>query len=386
MSDVVAHPTGTSGSPAFRLTSPRTVPAGRAQRSHGSEFAELKRRIQAAGLLDRRYGWYVMRLGLLIAAFALATTALLLLRASWWQLVVAAAFGLLFTQAAFLAHDGAHRQVFESGRRNAAFSRVVANLVVGLSYGWWMHKHSKHHANPNTSGKDEDIRPGALVFTADDAAERTGVSAYLGRYQGWFFFPLLLVAGVDLHRNAIATVLRGEHIEHRLVEGLLIAVRLLGFTALVVWTTGPGIGAAFMGVQLAAFGFSMGSSFAPNHKGMALIDPHARIDHLRRQVLTSRNISGGLPIRVGMGGLNFQIEHHLFPSMPSVNLRRARPIVRAYCAEVGVPYTETTLLRSWMIVVQYLHRVGIRHAAPFDCPAAAAQRPAGAAGRRARPR
>ena len=77
-----------------------------------------------------------------------------------------------------------------------------------------------------------------------------------------------------------------------------------------------------------------------------------------------------------MGGLNFQVEHHLFPSMPSVNLRRARPIVREYCAELGVPYTETTLLRSWMIVVHYLHRVGIRHADPFDCPAAAALRTA----------
>ena len=124
-------------------------------------------------------------------------------------------------------------------------------------------------------------------------------------------------------------------------------------------------------MQLGVFGFTMGASFAPNHKGMPLIDPHARMDHLRRQVLTSRNIRGGLLIRVGMGGLNYQVEHHLFPSMPSVNLRRARPIVRQYCAEVGVPYTETTLIGSWAVVVRYLQRVGLRQADPFDCPAAA---------------
>ncbi len=371
MPDAAARPGAASAQPAFRVTRPRTSLPDRPREAHGSDFAELKRRIQAAGLLERRYRYYIARLALLLGGFAVAFAAMFLLGPTWWQLIVAGAFGLLFTQTAFFAHDSAHRQVFESGPRNATFSRLIGNLGVGLSYGWWMHKHSRHHANPNTPGKDDDIRPGALTFTPDDAAARRGLPALLGRYQGWLFFPLLLLAGVDLHRNAITTVLKGDHIEHRRLEGALIAVRLIGFVALVVWAMGPAVGAAFMGVQLGVFGFSMGSSFAPNHKGMALLDPHERVDHLRRQVLTSRNITGGLLIRIGMGGLNFQIEHHLFPSMPSVNLRRARPIVRSYCAETGVPYTETTLLKSWAIVVRYLHRVGLKHADPFDCPAAA---------------
>lgn len=358
----------------IRSTKPRSAPPGAARLAHGSEFAELKRRIADAGLLRRRYDWYVLRLLLLLVAFAAAFVALFALGSSWWQLLLAAVFGLLFTQTAFFGHDSAHKQVFESGPRNAMAARLLANFGVGLSYGWWQHKHSRHHANPNSTGKDDDIRPGALVFTPDDAAVRTGLVAWLTRYQGWYFFPLLLVAGIDLHRNAVMALLERGRIEHRLLEGTLIAVRLIGFVTIVFIATGPAVGAAFMGVQLAVFGFSMGSSFAPNHKGMVLIDPHAKIDHLRRQVLTSRNISGGVLIRVGMGGLNYQIEHHLFPNMPSVNLRRARPIVRAYCAEVGVPYTETTLLQSWRIVVRYLHRVGIRHADPFDCPAAAAFR------------
>jgi fatty acid desaturase len=107
---------------------------------------------------------------------------------------------------------------------------------------------------------------------------------------------------------------------------------------------------------------------------MPLIDETQRVDYLRRQVLTSRNVTGGWPVTLGMGGLNFQIEHHLFPNMPSINLHRARPIVRAYCAELGVPYTEASLPKSWAIVVRYIHRVGLGHADPFDCPAAAAFR------------
>jgi len=93
-------------------------------------------------------------------------------------------------------------------------------------------------------------------------------------------------------------------------------------------------------------------------------------------VLTSRNISGGWPMEKFMGGLNFQIEHHLFPNMPSVNLKRARVIVREYCADLGVEYEEHTFIGAWAIVLRYVHRVGVRHADPFDCPAAQAFRTA----------
>jgi fatty acid desaturase len=85
----------------------------------------------------------------------------------------------------------------------------------------------------------------------------------------------------------------------------------------------------------------------------------------------SRNISGGPAVAIGMGGLNYQIEHHLFPTMPSVNLGRARPIVKAYCESRGITYTETTLVGSYRIVLAYLKRVGIGHADPFECPVTA---------------
>jgi fatty acid desaturase len=109
-------------------------------------------------------------------------------------------------------------------------------------------------------------------------------------------------------------------------------------------------------VQQGVFGFYMGASFAPNHKGMEIVD--GTVDYLRRQVLTSRNIRGGPLVDLALGGLNYQIEHHLFPSMPRPNLRRAQPIIRAYCAEIGVAYYETGLLRSYRETLAYLARSG----------------------------
>jgi fatty acid desaturase len=131
---------------------------------------------------------------------------------------------------------------------------------------------------------------------------------------------------------------------------------------------------AFLAVQLAIFGLYMGSSFAPNHIGMPLVSAKLKLDFLRRQVLMSRNISGGPLMSIFMGGLNYQIEHHLFPSMARPYLRKAQPLVAAYCAAQGVPYTRTTLWQSYRIVISYLNTVGLRGKDPFLCPMVAQRR------------
>jgi fatty acid desaturase len=343
------------------------TPLPRAERQVNG-YTDLARRIREEGLLDRSPRRYVVRVLALTAGFALALCALLILGHTWWQLLVAVGFGVLFTQTAFLAHDSAHRQMFASGPKNEWASRLLGNLIVGLSYGWWQRKHSRHHANPNKVDADDDIRPGVLLWTPQDAARRTGLRGWLTARQGWLFFPLLTLEGLNLHVSAVRTVISDRRLKHRPAEAALLALRLLGWPVLVFAVLGLGLGAAFLAVQLMVFGVYMGATFAPNHKGMPLVPRDTRIDFLSRQVLTSRNVRGGRWVDWLMGGLNLQIEHHLFPSMPSGNLRRAQPVVRGYCAEQGVPYTEARLLESYGIVVRHLNRVGLGDRDPFACP------------------
>ncbi len=91
---------------------------------------------------------------------------------------------------------------------------------------------------------------------------------------------------------------------------------------------------------------------------MPILTGDDRPDFLRRQVLTSRNVRGGHLINTALGGLNYQIEHHLFPSMPTPNLRKAQPIVREHCASLGVEYVETGLIDSWAQAMRSLHEAG----------------------------
>jgi fatty acid desaturase len=334
-----------------------------------SDYVALSQQIRNAGLLRRRYGYYWAKLAAAVVVLALAAVLFIWVGDTWWQMFTAAGFALILTQVAFLGHDAAHRQIFVSGKWNDWISLIIANLLVGMSYGWWQHKHNKHHGNPNKVGVDPDIDFPPLALTpAQAVTRRYRLTRWLTRRQGWLFFPMLPLEGFALHMSGIRRLTSREPIPHRWVELSFITIRLASYVALVFIVLSPGKALVFIAIQVGLFGIYMGASFAPNHKGMPIVPASVKLDFLRRQTLTSRDIRGGIGLDIAMGGLNYQIEHHLFPSMPRPHLRAARPIIEAYCAELEVTYTSTTLLKSYGIVVRYLNRVGLGASDPFECP------------------
>lgn len=335
-----------------------------------NSFTELAQLVRGEGLNSRTRGFYLALLGGLVVALGAAFTGMVVLGDTWYQLLIAAALGVIFTQFAFLGHEASHRQVFTSGPANDRLGRVVATLFVGMSYAWWMTKHTRHHGNPNQIGKDPDIAPGWVAWTEDDAAVATGFTGWLNRRQGWLFFPMMTLLGLDLHQASIRRLFRRGKLQGRTQELVLMSVRFAVYLTAVFWLLPPGMAFAFLGVQLAVFGLYMGLSFAPNHVGMPMVPHGVKLDFLDKQVMTSRNVSGGWWATVLMGGLNYQIEHHLFPSMPRPHLHRARQLVRKHCRTYDVPYVENNLAEALAIVVRYVNDVGLaaRH---FNCPAAA---------------
>ena len=341
----------------------------------GSSFTALTRRVHDLDLMRRRYGYYWSKLigaVLILAAWILA---FIWIGDSWWQLFSAGVLAIIMTQLGFLGHDAAHRQIFKSGRWNDWTSMIIANLFVGISYGWWRNKHNRHHANPNKVGSDPDVALGAIAMTPEQATQRRSrLMTWLVSHQGWYFFPILMLEGLSLHSEGFRRGLSRGPVERRWVELSMLTVRLGGLIALVFLVLPPGKAAAFLAVELAVFGFYLGSSFAPNHIGMPLVSPRLKLDFLRRQVLMSRNVSGGRFMSILMGGLNYQIEHHLFPSMARPSLRKVQPLVAAYCAAEGVPYTQTSLWQSYRVIIRYLNSVGLKGKDPFLCPLVAQRR------------
>ncbi len=339
-----------------------------AQHQQTHTYTELAQAVREHRLNERTRGFYLTLFTALILALGGTAVGILLLDDSWLQLLMAASLGLIFTQFAFLGHEASHRQILVSGRSNDRVGRILATVFVGMSYAWWMSKHSRHHANPNKIGKDPDIETGAIAPTVEGLAGRGRLRLWIATRQGYLLFPLLLLFGLNLHLDSLRALLSHQPVKGRWLELALLVLRFSGYLTILFVSLPLGLALAFLGVQLAVFGLYMGAAFAPNHIGMPIVPRDGKLDFLTKQVRASRNVTGGWWVTTLMGGLNYQIEHHLFPSMPRRHLAAARRLTRSYCHVHAIPYTETTLLQAWGTVITYLNQVGIAADDTFRCP------------------
>ena len=310
------------------------------------------------GLLDRRARLLPGEDHLTIVAFFAVWALSVMAGNSWATLAVAPLVGMTFTQLGFIGHDAGHNPVFGTRRRNRLLGLTVANALIGLSFGWWVPKHNAHHAHPNemgrapTSAKEppwprltrrERVRPvhiaagtlaGAALLPPDAAAKqrhaRTGDQAAAAATR-----PCRGGRGLS-HHAARRAVPDGGAVGALPVQGTL----------------------AFVAVQQAVFSLYLGISFAPNHKGMPIIEAATAAGFARRQVIIARNISGGPFTTFMLGGLNRQIEHHLFPSMPRPNLRRVQGLVRNFCAATDLGYREESFAGSFRQIIHHLSDAG----------------------------
>ena len=324
----------------------------------GSEYAQLSRVVRAAGLLRRRKGYYRIKIGVNLLLLAGGWTLFALIGRSWWQLLVAVFLAVMFTQTGFIGHDAGHRQISGSKRADDMIGRIHGNLLIGLSYGWWTAKHNRHHARPNQVGRDPDIGGRAIAFTAGQVRARRRFGGWVARHQAWLFFPMLSLEAIHLHVAGVRTLMARRGTAAKVTEGVMLGAHIAGYLTALFLVLSPVQAVAFLLVQQGLFGAYLGCSFAPNHKGMPVLDEDDKLDFLRRQVITSRNIRGGWLTDFFLGGLNYQIEHHLFPSMPRPSLRHAQAPVRAFCEEHGIAYRETGLISSYGQVLRHLHVVG----------------------------
>lgn len=348
----------TGGAAAVALPAPIAVPTAS---DSGADFAalfrDLKKRVRAAGLLERRPARYIWT-AIWIAAGLAAAVALMVAYGSSVpvQAFNGALLAFVYTQIGFVMHDAGHRQVFRSPAANDRLGMVCANLLIGLSFDWWCDKHNRHHTHPNQEDHDPDIDFPVVAFSEKQALEKPRPWSWIVRYQAILFIPLLLLEGMNLRANAIEHLVRGRA-KRPWLEGSLLAVFFVTYIGLIVAFLEPGPAIAFLIVNQGLSGLYTGAVFAPNHKGMPVLESDHPGSFLERQVLTSRNVRGTRVADFMYGGLNYQIEHHLFPGLPRFRLRAARRVVRPFLRERGIPYAETGVARSFGEILGHLHRV-----------------------------
>jgi len=323
------------------------------------DFAELARRVRERGLFLRRGGYYAVKIPVVMAALGVVVTTVVVIGDSWWTLVAAVGLAIVLAQIGFLGHDAGHRQIWARRRANDTIGLMLTNLLSGFSFDWWLAKHSRHHAHTNSVGRDPDVAPGALVYTPEQAGACGRFGRWFAGIQSFMLVPLLFLEALNLHVASVRALARRRD-RAALVESGLLTLHVAIFFVSPFLVLSPLRALAFVLVSQALFGFYLGASFLPNHVGMPTVTGGADRGFLRRQVHTSRNLSGSALIGFVYGGLDSQIEHHLFPTMPRANLRRARAVVRGFCEEQDIPYAELSPFRAYRDVVRHLRAVGLQ--------------------------
>ena len=260
------------------------VPVGRALAAHGppaaadpatAGFRALTLQVRANGLLDRRPGYYRVKITLTVGAYFAGWALLVIAGNSWAALAVAPLVGMTFTQLGFIGHDAGHNQVYCTRRRNRLLGLIVGNVLIGLSFGWWVPKHNAHHAHPNELGRDPDIGEGSALPSSDAPGGPGPVAAWLARWQAPLFFPLMLLRSSGMHVLGIQRLARRRD-RASAVEASLIALHAALYLTVVLWVLSPLKAVAFIALQQAVFSVYLGISFAPNHKGMPIIESGGR--------------------------------------------------------------------------------------------------------------
>ena len=322
-----------------------------------SDYAIVRRRVREAGLLEKEPWFYARSIAAKMTLLAACLVLFGLVRNPWVQAANAVALAIISGQLGFQLHDSGHRQMFAKGWKNAVVGLVTGDLLLGMSFGWWVDKHNRHHANPNHVDMDPDINTVAISYSSARALERRGLLRTIARYQAYLFFPLILLLGWSMHASSLGYLLKRRS-RHRSTELALLAAHVLLYVGLALYFLGPWSALMIIAIHQCCAGVYMATVFAPNHKGMPEVDDSSDLDFLRKQVLTSRNVRSHPLTDMWFGALNYQIEHHLFPTMSRNRVREAHLIVRELCEERGIPYHEVSMLQSYRELLGFLHEVG----------------------------
>ena len=317
---------------------------------------DLRRLVRDQGLLDKQPLYYTLKITLTLGMLAAAYAVLVFVDTLWLQMLDAMFLAFVMGQIALIGHDFGHRQVFSSARNNDKFLLGI-NFLTGMDLSWWLDKHNRHHVNPNQLGLDADLDVSVFAFTQDTAQAKRGFLRFLVRRQAFLFYPTLMLASFSFLFGGMYYLLKGAYVRYPIIEQALVVAHVVVYLGLVFFLLGPVHALIFVAAHKLIEGVYFGSVFAPNHKGMPILPDDTEMDFFRRQVITARDISSNRINDLMYGGLNYQIEHHLFPNMARNNLKKVKPIVKKFCLERGVPYHETTVLGSQREIVGHFYEV-----------------------------
>jgi len=314
-------------------------------------IGHLRPALEAAGVYERTRGYHALWFAATVALYAACIAALLGQPSLGVRAIAIVGAAIAVMQIGLFAHEVGHGAVTRSASWREALGQLSNSFLIGFGFSHWQSTHPVHHNHPNTEGVDPDMESGGYALY--DAATRR-VHGLAARWQ-----PATLIAGFVLWGFGIR-IIAVAHAIRRLGREPRVAIDLVCVAGhLAAWI---GLGVAFGALRELAIdyvaitvlnGIYMGAILVVPHVGTGSRSRDRELPHFERQVAHSRNYDASALGTLLCGGLNLQIEHHLLPGVPCIRLRRARPIVLAYCRQFGLPYSQTGYWAAWREVLAH---------------------------------
>lgn len=367
-------------------------PKSQEQENFERGYRRLKVEMRNDGLFDSSPLYYT---------YKQATTLMLCFYAAWlvgahpgsgWRDFGARTFGgvlmgIFFQQCGWLCHEVCHHQVFKNRNHGRWVGYFWGNVAQGFSVAWWTNKHCTHHAVPNVHATGEDAQNGdpdidtmpLLAWSRSMLAKATTpTQKKLVKNQALTYFPLLSIARIswlqqslayvlppfDIDGNYGGRVIKGSggvfkpvHNENAERVGLLL--HYVWYFAVMYSAPSWIDGLLFVILSNVSCGLSLALVFGLGHNGMAVYDAAHRPDYWKLQVTTTRNVTQdplGF-VHWFCGGLDYQVEHHLFPTMPRHSLAECNRRVQKFCKEHDVTYHETNMWVGTLEVLNHLQEI-----------------------------
>lgn len=337
------------------------------------DLADLRKQVRKLRLYDSSKLFYTYKILCNVSICALSV-AMIISSGSWPMVLLAGVVMALFwQQCGWLAHDFLHHQVFVRRSVNNMFGVLIGNIFQGFSVSWWKNKHNRHHAVPNVtdapSGGDPDIATMPILFWSEKLVdgELDGLPKWMLRNQSWMYWAVLCFARISWLLQSIlynfpkpnpnvtsaplyCAEIAGLVIHHVLYLALLVKVALLHGIAksLVYALTCHAMGGVMLGVV-----------FVVGHNAMEVLtlEEMRRTDFVRLQTRTTRNVDPHWFYDWFTGGLSYQVEHHIFPTIPRHHLPKLRQLFMSFCAKHNIPYSSDSFLGGNIAVIEVLKQV-----------------------------
>jgi fatty acid desaturase len=316
----------------------------------------------AAGILDKGYVFYFLLMAFAFGGFAASAAAIFLIDSYLLLIPACLAFTFFSLQLAGVNHDAGHRAIFRSIRLNTCVG-IFTSFCLGIVFENWRTRHNEHHARPNQPS-DPDLYVPFLATDVNQLASKGPLESRLLKYQAFYFYPLGALVSFS-NRLGTISYFRGRPLNRDDLWRFPLYATGIFFLFVAPFVFFDPLKALFVLLLVhVTSGFYLASCFAPNHKGMTILEDDARVSFLEQQVVTGRSVTGGKLTELILLGLNHQTEHHLFPQTPRYKLRRITPHLQKVCDDNGIHFERASFLKTNRDIIGVLRTVAKEAARP----------------------